>query len=294
MWLIWTVVAYFFNAIAVLIDKSLFYTKTVTKPAAYVITICTLGLLVFILAPWGFYFPGVWPWFLSLGAGLCFTIALWLLFISLQKGEASRVTSFIGAWSPIFVLIASYLLINETLSRYEIMAFVFLVLGGFLIVSGRGGLSNHAKYTALASALSFALFYTLSKQVFTVTDFINGLIWIRIAAFAFALPLLFIPSTIPAIKQSFSTKPAAKFAFVCGQISAALSALVVNYAISLGSVSLVNALQGLQYVFLLFLVMMFSWKWPKLLSEEFSGSVLARKLAAIVLIVGGLSILAFV
>ncbi|MFH1866629.1 MAG: DMT family transporter [Patescibacteria group bacterium] len=293
VWLIWTAVAYGMNAVAVLIDKSLFFTRTIRQPAAYVVTICTLGLLVFVLAPWGFVVPDSWSLILSALAGLFFTVALWLLFISLQQGEASRVTSFIGAWSPIFVLIVSYFLIGEKLSLLQFSAFVLLVVGGFLIVNGKGGLTRNTLVTALSSALGFALFYTLSKQVFTEIGFIPGLIWIRVTSFLVALLLLLIPTTWPALKASFKVKVQAKLAFFTGQAAAAGSAILVNYAISLGSVTLVNALQGLQYVFLLILVALLSFKRPVLLKEELGGGILVRKLMAIVLIGGGLALIAY-
>ncbi len=294
MWLIWTVVAYSLNAIAILVDKSLFYTKQIKRPVSYVVVICTLGLTAFVLAPLGLVKPTVIGWAWSMTAGLFFVLALWSMFTALQRSEASRITPFIGAWSPVFVLLISYFLIDDKLSWSQFIAFILLVIGGFLMVGGRGGINRDVQLISLFSALSFAMFYVASKQSFMAMDFISGLLWIRIAAFIFALFLLLIPNTWSAIKDILKIKTEAKLAFLGGQLAAALSALVVNYAISLGSVSLVNALQGLQYVFLLVLVILFSWKWPGLLSEESSGSVLARKLVAIVLIGSGLSILAFV
>lgn len=293
MWLAWTIVGYTLNAVSISIDKALFFTKQIRRPAAYVVTICVLGLLVFVLAPWGLHLPtfrGAW---LSLLAGAFFVGGLWLLFISLQHGEASRVTSFIGAWSPIFVLLTTYWLIGEKLTWLELGAFILLVLGGFLIANGRGGLDKRGRWLAFGSAIGFALFYALSKEVFKEIDFINGLIWIRVTSFLFAMLLFIIPSTWPAIKESLVVKTKAKLAFFGGQASSALSSLLINYAISLGSVTLINALQGLQYVFLLLIVALLSLKRPLLLKEELGGHILVRKLIAIVLIGFGLALIAY-
>ncbi len=292
-WFVWTIIAYLLSAITVLVDKALFHTKQVRKPAAYVIIIATLSLAVFVLAPLGLRIPSPESFGLSLLTGFCFSLALWLMFSALQKGEASRVTPFIGAWGPIFVFITSYFLIGERLSLIELISFTLLIGGGFLIVEGRNGLTNSIKVLSIGAALSFALFYTLSKQVFMDIGFISGLIWIRVGAFLFALLLLLFPSTWPALKHTGSAAPGAKFAFVGGQIAAALSSLVINYAISLGSVTLINALQGLQYIFLFILVAVFSYRWPQLLKEELSGDILWRKAIATVLIVAGLATLSF-
>ena len=293
MWLLWTIVAYALNSVSVTIDKVLFYTKQIKQPAAYVVTICTLGLLVFVLAPWGLGVPSVKGALLSLLTGIFFVAGLWLLFIALKHGEASRVTSFIGAWSPIFVLLVTYWLIGDKLSWLEFGAFLLLVAGGFLIANGRGGLDKFGRWVAFGSALGFALFYTLSKEVFNEVGFISGLIWIRVTSFAVAMLLFIIPTTWPAIKESFQVQTTAKVAFFTGQASSALSSLLVNYAISLGSVALVNALQGLQYVFLLLIVALLSLNRPQLLKEELGGHVLVRKLLAIALIGGGLALIAY-
>ncbi len=293
-WFVWTIIAYLLNAISVLVDKALFHTKQVRRPEAYVIIITTLSLSAFLLAPFGLKVPSPEGFGLSLLTGFCFSLALWLMFSALQKGEASRVTPFIGTWSPIFVLLTSYILIGERLSLLEFISFALLISGGFLIVEGRGGLTKQIKILAIGAALAFALFYTLSKQVFIDMGFISGLIWIRVGAFLFALLLLLFPSTWPDLKRTSGVKTGAKFAFALGQIAAALSGLVINYAISLGNVTLINALQGLQYIFLFILVVIFSHNWPKLLKEEFSRQILFRKLLATLLIVTGLAAIAFI
>ncbi len=292
MWFFWTVIAYLLNALAVLIDKSLFHTKQVKQPASYVIVICSLGLLVFALAPWGLTSPTAYGWILSSLAGLSFTGALLLLFTAIQKAEVSRVTSFIGAWSPVFVLLISFLWFGEKLVWYEIMAFVLLVAGGFLMATGKRGLKLDTITLSLVAALGFAIFYTLSKATFTELGFISGLIWIRATSFIFCLFLFLIPSTWESLKNNRQVKARVKVAFFTGQVAAALSALLINYAISLGSVTLINAMQGLQYIFLLGLVAALSISRPELLQEELSGHVLYRKIVAIVLIGGGLVLIA--
>ena len=129
--------------------------------------------------------------------------------------------------------------------------------------------------------------------MFNEVGFISGLIWIRVTSFAVAMLLFIIPTTWPAIKESFQVQTTAKVAFFTGQASSALSSLLVNYAISLGRVALVNALQGLQYVFLLLIVALLSLNRPQLLKEELGGHVLVRKLLAIALIGGGLALIAY-
>ena len=79
------------------------------------------------------------------------------------------------------------------------------------------------------------------------------------------------------------------FLFIFGQTSGALSFILVNYTIAVSaSVALVNALQGLQYIFLLIIVFSLSWRFPNLLEEKITPSVLIKKIIATALIIGGL------
>ncbi|MBX4191713.1 MAG: hypothetical protein KW804_02865, partial [Candidatus Doudnabacteria bacterium] len=64
-----------------------------------------------------------------------------------------------------------------------------------------------------------------------------------------------------------------------------------NYAVSLGSVSVVNALQGVQFVFLLILTSLLSIYFPKVLKEKISAEILTLKVTAIALISCGLYLL---
>jgi hypothetical protein len=67
---------------------------------------------------------------------------------------------------------------------------------------------------------------------------------------------------------------------------------LVNYAISISeSVALVNALRGLEYVFLLVIVFSLSWKFPHLLEEKITPTAVAKKIVATALIIAGLFIL---
>ena len=78
-------------------------------------------------------------------------------------------------------------------------------------------------------------------------------------------------------------------------ISKGLSALAfisLNNAIFLGSVSLVNALQGVQYVFLLMIALVLSKQFPQIIKEQISQGAVLQKIMAILLIALGLGILA--
>ena len=71
--------------------------------------------------------------------------------------------------------------------------------------------------------------------------------------------------------------------------------ILQNWAIALAPlvyVAIVNALAGTQYVFLLIFTIFLSLKFPKILKEKVSREILLQKIVAILLIGGGLTLLA--
>ena len=107
--------------------------------------------------------------------------------------------------------------------------------------------------------------------------FISGFVWSRIGGFLMALSFLLIPSARRGILHQPRQKNKGSTAglFVTGQVAGALGFVLVNYAISLAPVSLVNAMQGVQYTFLLVMVILLSKKFLKILSDKLFGGVLA-------------------
>ncbi len=294
MWLIIVVIAYFLNALAAVVDKFLI-SKKIPNPAVYVFYITLLGLLGLVLAPWGFSWPGGINFGVNLLAGLSFAFALQYLFKALALGDSSRVTPFIGGLSPIFVLIFSFWLLSERLSWPQMAAFALIVVGTIVISYGKNAKSSGKRSFigwAVLSALLFGVSYTLTKYAYLHQNFVSAFVWMRLTSFLGALLLLLRRENYLAIKASRqSTDAKVGGLFIFGQVAGALSFVLVNYAISLASVTLVNALQGLQYVFLLIMVLLLAKWYPNVLSEKLKGWILVQKIIAIILVGIGLVLL---
>lgn len=293
MWLIIIIVAYFLNALSAVVDKFLL-TKKIPQPAVYTFAIVLLGLFGLVLAPWGFGYISPFNFNIALIGGVAYSFALFALFKALTYNETSRITPLIGGLSPIFVFLFSFLILSERLNQSQIFAFVLIVLGSFVIAySSNTTHSDKKSYAwALLSAILFGIAYTLTKYIFGVTTFVNGFVWLRLTSFLGGMFLLMSPGNRSAIWQSFHQKEASTGGlFLLGQVSGSASFLLINYAISMASVILVNALQGVQYVFLLVMVLLLSIHYPKILEEKMHGAVLVQKIIAIILIGVGLSFL---
>ncbi len=305
-WIIIVLAGHFLNALAFLMDKFLL-TKKIPSPFVYAFFIGVLGILALILIPFGVVIPSSPEIVRALVAGATFVIALVFFFAGLKENEASRVIPLTGGFVPAFTFVLAYFFLAERLGSAEVLAFTVLVAGGVLITIEKKGKGSKKGYIyAVIAALVFAVSFVITKQVFIEQEFISGFVWSRIGGFIMAMSFLLIPSARNGIlhqpKQPSSAKASegkknifanTAVLFFTGQVAGALGFFLVNYAISLASVSLVNAMQGVQYAFLLIMIVLLSKKFPKIMSEKLTGAVLAQKVVAIILISIGIGLIAF-
>ena len=146
-----------------------------------------------------------------------------------------------------------------------------------------------------ASALLFASYYVLIKYIYSQQPFVGAFVWSRFGSFIGTMIILLVPTWRHAIhKNQKGQKSPGNLVFFFGvRLSAALAFIMLNWAISLeqGSVALINALQGVQYVFLLLIVLFLSTRFPKILKEELGGGVLVQKIIGASLVCLGLYML---
>jgi drug/metabolite transporter (DMT)-like permease len=300
-WLIITISFYFILAIVFLVDKYLL-TGSIPNPKVYTFYVGALGILVLVFAPFvGFYIPTIPQIILAFSAGAIYIYAIFWFYKSLQLFEASRVVPAIGGLTPLFTFALIYLFSRgrEILSFLEIIAFIFLILGSVLINLKKEKLINikSLKFSVLTAFL-LSLSFVLIKYVYLVQPFWNGFIWRSVGGFLMAICFFVF---FPEIKKEIFIKRREKFPkktaiiFLTNQTAGAGAAILQNWAIflvPLAYVSFINALQGVQYVFLLIFAIILSFKLPKILKEEISREIIFQKVAAILLIGAGLVLIA--
>lgn len=316
MWLFITISAYFINAGVYIADKFLL-SKKIHSSIAYafyvgVWSIFNIGLLFF------------WPWMpnlqeltLDLLAGFLFLITLVFWYKALHQSEASRVVPIVGALTPIFSFILSFVFLGETLSKQQLLAFIILIGGGLLIslkqtkvylykkvisrfreIIGEiiGEIPASAQPTsrllvnAVMAAIFFAVYYVLIKYIYIYQPFIGGFVWSRLGSFVGVILMLFVPDwrRIIFAQQKGAKTPKNLFFFLMVRLLAAAAFIMINWAISLGNVAMVNALQGVQYLFLFVIILLISNKFPKVLHEQLGHGVFLQKLIGTVMVCLGL------
>jgi uncharacterized membrane protein len=301
-WLLIAIIAHFLFALVFVIDKFLL-SKTVLQPIVYAFYTGILQIFVLVLIPFGFAVPPSKQIIISFIAGALFTLAVLFLYKSFQMAEVSRITPIVGGAVPLFTLVLSYSFLEERLAANQLFAFSLLVLGGTVMFWPRRDKSATGSVKAplakrlplaLLAALFFAGSFVLTKFIFIHQPFINGFIWIRLGGFLIAVLLFLWPGNRQIIFEATKAlKIRTVSLFFSDKALAGLAFILLNYAIYLGSVTLVNALQGVQYVFLLVMAIILSKKFPQILEEQVGRRVIFQKFIAILLIGLGLGMLAF-
>ena len=303
-WLIIAIIAHFVLALVFVIDKYLL-SHTHLKPASYAFYVGAFGGLAVLLIPFGFSIFPINHIMISLLAGTVFILAVFFFYKSIQLGEVSRIAPIIGGMVPIFTFILTYFILNERLTVNQLMAFSLLVLGGVIMAWPRkqarmiSGLNKiplikRLPLAILASFL-FAGSYVLTKLIFTQHPFLDGFIWMRLGGVLGALLLFLLPVTRRVILEtSKEIKLKTGQLAVFNKIMSGLAFILLNYAIFLGSVTLINALQGVQYIFLLVLTLFLSKKFPQIMEEQINKTAVLQKITAILFIIFGLGVLVYV
>ena len=297
-WLLVVLGGHLANAGAFIIDKILL-AKRVPHPAVYAFYIGLLNMLVLIWLPFAdFNIPPLYTLTQSALSGSFFVVALICFFTALKHGETSRVVPVVGGLIPIFTFGFAKFFLGEDLIGWQWWG-ILLLIGGAIFISYEEPVNGTPwRRTEVISSILAALFFafstTLTKAVFRDTEFFNGLIWTRIFAFLTSVSLLAIPFVRAAVLgrgQEDSERPSRLF-FI-GQTMGGLGFFLLAVALKLApQVTIVNALQGVQYAFLFLLVIFFSRFAPNILREELSRRQIIRKTWALLCLAVGLILVA--
>lgn len=294
-WLIIVIIGHLVNAIAFILTKILLdrYVKNAT---VFAVLIGILGMAVFIFAPWGLVRPSIFELAINLAAGAILLAALLVFNFSLKKFEVSKVVPITGGCVPLFTFILAYVFLTERLGAYEVLAFIMLLIGIVIISFEKKAKAKFSWPLALSAGfagLLFAISFVFTKYAYEIQPFVSSFIWIRAGSFVIAVIILLNPKyarlTWQMLKQ---TSLKIKALFAVSLIFGALGFVLVNYGINLGSVTLVNALQGIQYAFLIILIILATKFFPKIIKEKIHGWLLAQKIIGIVFVSLGIVFLA--
>jgi drug/metabolite transporter (DMT)-like permease len=313
MWILIALAGHTLNGFAFIIDKILLK-NAFKRSATYAGLVGLLSIAAIVLAPWVEVWPSGMTLFLTLISGVAFTTALWTFFAALSRGEASRVVPVIAAFIPMLTLAGTTAFLHERLGGYELIGFFLLIAATVILSSGKSSerLTKQALMLSGGSALLFAIMSVTIKAIYEDVGFLSGFVSTRVVA---AITALFIVVIIDAkageeimrifgLSKSkatnktsknpgdFKIKPkTAAMLAIFGQTMGGLGFVGVQYAISIGSAAIVNALQVMQFALLVLVAFIFKSKAKTLLGESLDRSVITKKAIALIIMAIGLGLI---
>jgi drug/metabolite transporter (DMT)-like permease len=301
LWLWITISFYFILAIVSLGDKYLMTAK-IPRPEVYTFYIGISWTLVLILIPFvDFSVPAAKQIVISFLAGASYIFGIYWYNKVLYKFEASRVVPAVGAIAPIFTFFLVYFFSSEKAipSVLGVVAFLISISGSLLISFERGKSVNFQSLkNSLVASFLFSLSFFLTKYIYLNQSFWNGFIWTKfggiMAALLFFISYKGIREEVFKKRESFPRNTLALF--VGNQSLGAASNILQNWAMAIAPLSylaVIQALQGVQYVFLLIFTVFLTVRFPSVIKEEISRETIFQKVAAILLIGAGIALLVF-
>lgn len=288
------ILGYFLLAFEGVASKFLITGRIKSWPV-YVFYMGIFSIFSFLLFPFGGQWVG-WEIFGQLFfSGALLFLSLVFLFQSLIDSAASRVYVLFGAIATLSTILLG-IIAGEKLNVLPLLGILLLAIGGFFISFKfyKKKFFHNYKKVILAGIL-FGCSTMILKQGFNEVNFISGYVFSRVGLAVMAILILVAPSFRNEIKNKISNKKKRNlfnFCLVFGvKALAGAGSFLTVYAISLGSVVIVNALASIQYLFTFFLTTMMAFFFKKEMQEQMSLSNLVFKGIGLGLIILGVVLL---
>jgi uncharacterized membrane protein len=302
-WILLATAGQFLNAIVAVLDKYIVSdTKVMPRPFVYAFYSCLLTgfwIVIFFaglippLADLGMpsfrnvQFPTIQVLSMAFLSAYTFFMALVSMYDALKNSDAAVVMPVIGTISALSTFGMSYVFLGAELSHGHMFGIVFLSLGTLLVAKSLPQWS--VVLHVFHSGIFFALHYITMKGLFMETSFDDGFFWSRASFVLFALSLLMVPVYWDKIKEQSKTTTKKTGAIVLTtKVLAGVAAFLLLKATDLGEVSVVQALDGVRFVFILFITVLFAhWLPASATDRDTRPHVFFRKLLYIVVIIIG-------
>ncbi|MEP7166789.1 MAG: EamA family transporter [Candidatus Woesebacteria bacterium] len=225
-----------------------------------------------------------------IAAGMLLQFYLIPYFQALEKDEPSRVIPLFQV-IPIFSLILSWIFLHETLGVGQIVGFFFILFGGiFISVTKKGTFALRKTFwLMMLSSVLFAASTILFKGAVDENNVMQTIAVESLGIGVGTLLLFFLPGYAKTSVQFAKKMPVAGWgALATSEIFYVIYRFLLLIALSLGSVSIVSVLSGIQPVFVLLYSGVLSFIAPKFFHEDLSMKTLIQKGLAFVSMAIGL------
>ena len=273
----------FINAIVSIFDKYIVSDeKALPRPFVYAFYSCLLtgfwAVIFFIGLIPGFsslgvptfqnvMFPSIQVVALSFLAAYTFFLALVSMYDALKRADASTVMPIVGSVAGLSTFGLSYIFLDASHSSNFIWGILLLTVGTMLIAQTLPRMT--VILHTIHSGLFFGFHWITMKGLFLETTFDNGFFWSRVGFILFALSLLMIPVYLDKIKdQTETTTRKTGFIVISAKILAGVAAFLLLKATDMGDVAVVQALDGLRFLFVLVIGTVFAHLLPQSAADK--------------------------
>jgi drug/metabolite transporter (DMT)-like permease len=271
-WILLATAGQFLNALVAILDKYIVTDENILpRPFVYAFYSCLITGFWVVIYLLGFI-PGLSdlgaPTFknvqsptiqvvgMSFLAAYTFFMALVSMYDGLKKADASDVMPVIGAVAAVSSFGMSFLFLGTQLTPNFIWGIALLTVGTLLV--SQMHFTKTVILQTIHSGIFFALHYIAMKGLFLETSFDDGFFWSRISFVVFALSLLLVPSYFAKItQQTQKTTKKGGILVLTAKVFAGIAAFMLLKATDIGDVTVVQALDGLKYVFIIVISLMF-------------------------------------
>lgn len=231
----------------------------------------------------------------ALLTGAAITLGYYLYLEAIHKEEISKVYILFGT-TPLFVLVLATIFLKEVLTIHQYMAFVLIFIGSTLVSFKK--VEEKIKLTSgalliLVSSLAFSVQDVIFKYISEIN--LTTMMLYREGGYLASILLILLISakarkyTKKVIKDLSLKQTALVYS---AEILGMTGVFLVYLAIQRGPVSLVTVTQGFETIFIFILTILISLFLPKILKEEINIKTITIKTVSIVLMLGGLYLIA--
>ena len=250
------------------------------------------GYLLFTLFPLS-EGTGIWPVLAAVLSGTLRTAAVIIMLDSLQREEVSQVIPVVYTY-PIFVAIMAVPLLGEALNYLQWLAIVIVVAGAVMVSvrqrpSGSTGLRGKL-LLLFGSSLLFAVADIAGKYALAFISFWN-MFWLT--AFCMSGIFLLVSVRPHVIRQliNMERRNSALGLLAFNETLAPAGIVLIFWALERGPVSLVSTIVSSRPMFVLMFAFILSRLSPAFVGWDSGKGILALRLIATAMIVGGITII---
>jgi len=228
-------------------------------------------------------------------SGSTWGVGLAMVFWGFKLEEASRASAIFHTF-PVFVAIIAVVWLGETLIPGQWAAIIVIVGGAILVSVRRSSRPGLSRFSRAFPVLITASLITAFSHAFAKAALDDGLtVWmtysIRTGAMSLAFAFLAKPASFLRLLPALRNWRTVGLIIIGDFLMAPVASISLNWATSLGAVSLVAALAATRPFFVFLVSSLFSTQRIKLLNEPLERETLALKAAALAMIVGGIAAL---